>query len=57
MHKMADENLKFERLVVSSDFAKDMFQENQYKSKQASVILETYLPIFVVSHSVPQFRG
>jgi large subunit ribosomal protein L39 len=42
MHKMAEENLKFERLVVSSDFAKDMFQENQYKSKQIPSIAENY---------------
>jgi len=42
MHKLAEEDHKFERLVVSSDLALKMFQGNQYKSKQIPSIAENY---------------
>jgi large subunit ribosomal protein L39 len=42
MHKLAEDDLKFERLVVSADLAKDMFQENQYKSKQIPSIADNF---------------
>ena len=31
---MAEEDLKFERLVVDKEVAKEMFKHNQYKSNQ-----------------------
>jgi len=40
MHKMAEEDLKFERLVVDKEVAKEMFKHNQYKSNQIPNIAE-----------------
>eukprot|EP00088_Acartia_fossae_P028070 TRINITY_DN28846_c0_g1_i1.p1 TRINITY_DN28846_c0_g1~~TRINITY_DN28846_c0_g1_i1.p1 ORF type:complete len:349 (-),score=79.70 TRINITY_DN28846_c0_g1_i1:117-1163(-) len=42
MHKFCEQNLKFERLVVSSSLAEEMFQDNQYKSKQIPSIAANF---------------
>jgi len=42
MHRMAEQDLKFERLVVSPDFALKMFADNQYKSSQVPSIAESH---------------
>lgn len=42
MHKLADQDIKFERLVVTPEFALDMFRENQYKSNQIPSIAESF---------------
>ncbi|XP_023323548.1 39S ribosomal protein L39, mitochondrial [Eurytemora carolleeae] len=42
MHKLAEENLPFERLVVDPKLAAEMFKDNKYKSAQIPNIAENY---------------
>lgn len=40
MHRIAEKNLPFERLVVDASLAKEMFAENRFKAKQIPSIAE-----------------
>jgi len=42
MHRMAEKDLKIERLVVSPEFALEMFKDNQYKFSQVPSIAEAH---------------
>ena len=57
MHRLAEQNLKFERLVVSSDLAKAMFQDNQYKSQQVVGLAIIFWGLKVPCHESVYFRN
>lgn len=38
MHKLAEQNLPFQRLDIDASLAREMFRDNQYKAKQISSI-------------------